>query len=219
MPEILRLNFGSSCGSGHELTIRLNGFAKTNGKHAANANRVWPAVFSDFLFVQLSECENLQSAPNLQFPDLAHNQHTSLLPEPVLSTRRGDLSPELVLSPGLGENPFRGSLLQYPRGRTVPPGDFDLAPISLMFRVPPGDLDESPGRQYLRLPSGVRLGLSPVLPLVAENFLPPGLALAGREYATGLPRLPPLPAPRFSGSPDRFPFRGDGVRRALSRDC
>ena len=181
MSEILRLRFGSSCGSGHELTIRLNGLAKTSGKHAASANRVWPAVFSDFLFVQLIECENLQSAPNLQFPDLAHNQHTSLFPDPVLSIRRGDLSPGFVLSPGLGENPFRGSLLQYPLGRSVPPGDFDLAPISRIFRVPPGDRDASPGRQYLLRPSGVLLGLSPAFPLVTENFLPPGLLLAGLE--------------------------------------
>ena len=151
------------------------------GRHVASANNVCPDVVSDCFRDQFSECENLQSAPNLHVPDLDHSQQMSFFAEPVLSTCLGDLSPELALAPGFGENPLRGSLLQYPLGRSVPPGDFDLAPISRMFRVPPGDRDASPGRQYLLRPSGVLLGLSPVRPLVAENFLPPGLLLAGLE--------------------------------------
>ena len=140
-----------------------------------------PAVLSEWVVCQFNECENLQSAPYLHVPDFDHNQHTSgFFPEPVLSTRLGDLSPVLLLSPGFGEKPLRGSLFQYPRGRAVPPGDLDPAPICLMFRVPPGDFDESPGRQYLLRPSGVMLGRSPGF-LVSENFLPPGLLLAGLE--------------------------------------
>ena len=119
-----------------------------------------------------------------------------LKPDPVPSTLRGDVSPSLA--PGLGLTPLRGSFPN-PRGRLVPPGDFERAPICRMFRVPPGEVEASPGFQNLRRPSGVRLGRSPGL-RVSENFRPPGLALAGLEYAIGRPMLlSPLRLGTFPG--------------------